>query len=373
MRFSQALLEDWMRDYYFSTDIDLGSSGVECWSMADLRALLGISHAELDSIVFRDSTTYGGVELRQAISQRWGDGNPDGVMVTHGSSEAIFLTMCTLLEPGDEIVVLDPCYHSLSAVAESTGCVIKHWQLLPEHEFAPDVAALQSLVGPRTRMVVVNFPHNPTGVTLTPSQQQQVVDTAARAGAYLVWDAVLADLTYDGEPLPDPTLSYGRSISIRSFSKAFGLPGLRFGWCMAAPEVLTSFLPLRDRLTLHLSPLVEFIALRVVQHADKLLDIRLKQARSNLDLLTDWVGTMSDQIDWVRPRPLGGVTIFPRLLRYADIEAVCHALGKEYGTLLVPGNCFDVPDRVRLGFGGPTADLELGLSRLAELLGKRET
>jgi len=370
MRFGQALLEDWMRDYYFSTDIDLGSSGVECWSLADLRKLLGISHAELDSIVFQDSTSFGGVELRQAISQRWGDGNPDRVIVTHGSSEAIFLTMCTLLEPGDEIVVLDPCYHSLSAVAESTGCTIKRWRLLPEHAFAPDVAALRPLVGPRTRMVVVNFPHNPTGVTLTPSQQQQVVDIAAQVGAYLVWDAALADLTYDSDPLPDPTLSYERCISIRTFSKAYGLPGLRFGWCMAAPEVLASFLPLRDRLTLHLSPLVEFIALRVVQHVDQLLDIRLKQARYNLDILTDWVGAMGEQIDWVRPRPFGGVTIFPRLRTHADIESLCHALGKEYGTLLVPGNCFDVPDRVRLGFGGPTADFEIGLSRLAHLIHK---
>ena len=79
---------------------------------------------------------------------------------------------------------------------------------------------------------------------------------------------------------------------------------------------------------------------------------------------------LREQIDWIRPRPFGGVTIFPRLRTHADIETLCHALGKEYGTLLVPGNCFDVPDRVRLGFGGPTADFEIGLSRLAHLIHK---
>src|SRR5438309_12131735 len=98
MHFSQALLEDWMRDFYYSTEIELGSSGVECWSLADLRRIFNISQKELDSIVLHDSTSVGDADLRRSISLRWGNGDPDRVMVTHGSSEAIFLTMNTLLE-----------------------------------------------------------------------------------------------------------------------------------------------------------------------------------------------------------------------------------------------------------------------------------
>lgn len=368
MRFDHAPLEDWMRDYYHSAELDLGSSGVACWSLAELRAMLGITHDELDSIVFHDSTSYGGAELRAAISQRWGDGDPSHVMVTHGSSEAIFLTMTTLLEPGDEVITLDPIYHSLASIAETIGCTLKRWPLDPARGFAPDVADLLPLISPRTRMVTLNFPHNPTGATLTPDQLREVVEATAQVGAYLVWDGALADLTYDGAPLPDPTRSYERCISIGTFSKAHGLPGLRFGWCLAAPDVLARFLPLRDRTTLHLSPLIEFLALRVVRQVDQLIDIRLRQARHNLALLSDWIAVMGDRVEWIRPRPLGGVTIFPRLRARDGVEALCHELIDQHNILLVPGACFGAPDRVRLGFGGPTADFEAGLEQLAQLL-----
>lgn len=370
MRFSQALLEDWMRDYYFSTEIDLGSSGVESWSFADIRRMCGITHEDLDGVLLQDSTSYGGVELRKAISQRWGNGNPDGVMVTHGSSEAIFLAMITLLEPGDEIIVVDPGYHTLSSIAESISCTVKRWQLPPDRGFIPDVSALQLLVGPRTRMVVVNFPHNPTGVTLTASQQQQLIDIVAGVGAYLIWDAAFVDLTYDSLPLLDPTLSYKRCISVGTFSKAYGLPGLRFGWCMSVPEILVNFLPLRDRLTLHLSPLIEFIALRVIQNVDQLLSVRLKQACQNLDVWTNWVATRGKHVDWMRPYPQGGVTVFPRLRTQSSVEALCHELARSYSTLLVPGTCFGFPNRVRLGFGGPAPDFERGLSQLEDILNR---
>lgn len=368
MHFSQALLEDWMRLYYFDTETDLGSSGVACWSLADLRRICGITHDELDRIVFQDSTSYGSDELRAAISRRWGSGDPARVLVTHGSSEAIFLTMSTLLEPGDEVIVLDPCYHSLASIAESIGCTLRRWRLPAERGFAPDLDDLARLISPRTRLIAVNFPHNPTGITITPSQQQQLILAAAQVDAYLVWDAAFAELTYDQPPLPDPTLSYERAISIGTASKAYGLPGLRFGWCIAAPEVLARFLPLRDRLTLHLSPLVEFLALRMVQHADQLREPQLRQARHNRDRLIAWSAAQERRFEWIRPEPQGGVTIFPRLKTEAGVEALCRALGDSHGVLLVPGICFGMPDRVRLGFGGPTAEFERGLVQLAELL-----
>ena len=358
------MLEEWMRQYYFSTRIDIGSSGVENFSLGDLRAILGIAQEELDDVVFHDSSSYGELNLREAIARRWGNGKAEWVMVTHGSSEAIFLTMNTLLEPGDEVVVVDPCYHALSSIAKSIGCSLKPWRL--SEGFMPNLEGVKNLISSRTRMVVVNFPHNPTGATLTMQEQGELIRVVAETNAYLVWDAAFADLTYDSLPLPDPTLRYERSISLGTFSKAYGLPGLRFGWCLAAPEVLANFVHLRDRVTLHLSPLVEFIAHRVVNGAQRLLDIRLQQARTNLEILTQWAAIHDEDVEWVRPQ--GGVTVFPRLRYLRDAEPFCHDLARDYGILLVPGICFNHPDRVRLGFGGPTNELEGGLSGLTSLL-----
>jgi capreomycidine synthase len=361
-----ALLECWMREYYFNTNIDIGSSGVESFCLADIRQLTGLTQKELDSVVFNDSSSFGGFELRREIASRWGNGNPEQVMVTHGSSEAIYLAMSTLLNPNDEVVVLDPCYQQLYSIAESIGCKLKIWRLRPEHNFVPDVQEAKSLITPNTRMVVVNFPHNPTGASLTLKEQQELINAVAEVGAYLVWDAAFADLVYKGSPLPPPNLQYEGSISLGTLSKAYGLPGLRFGWCIAASDILERFVYRRDYITLHLSPLVELIAHRVIQNINKFLNIRLHQAHTNLRILSEWIEQHKEFVDWVYPQ--GGVCGFLHMHTISNAEAFCDYLGKTYGVLLVPGNCFNHEKYVRLGFGTSTSDLSEGLSRLSKAL-----
>lgn len=361
-----AFLENWMRHYYFSTKIDIGSSGVENFSVAELYQLTNLTQKELDRCVFHDSSSLGNVELRKAIALRWGNGDPEQVMVTHGSSEANFLIMNGLLNADDEVVVLDPCYQQLFSIAESIGCQLKRWKLRFEQHFIPDVEEVKKLITPRTRMVIFNFPHNPTGASLTKKEQDELIDTVAEVGAYLVWDAAFADIVYDGSPLPNPNLRYERAISMGTFSKCYGLPGLRFGWCLASNEVLKRFVHLRDYMTLHLSPLVELIAQRVVEKADNLLSIRLQQARINLDILSKWVERHQEFVEWSRPQ--GGVCTFLRLCNISDSEAFCHHLANVHKVLLVPGNCFNHSSHVRLGFGGATSDLNEGLIRLSKAL-----
>jgi capreomycidine synthase len=366
MRLAPALLEQWMRDYYFDTTVDIGSSGVECFSLGDLRQLIGLKPTDLDRVVFHDSRTLGDPALRRAIADRWGDGDPDKVMATHGSSEAIYLIMNALLEAGDEVVFVAPAYQQLFSIAESIGCKLKPWRLDFDRQFKPDISEAIELIGPRTRMIVVNFPHNPTGVSITRDQQQSLIAAAAKMGSYLVWDAAFADLTYDGPPLPDPGVDYERAISMGTLSKAYGLPGLRVGWCLFARELAERFIRLRDYITLHLSPLVELIAERVIGQADKLLSIRLAQSRANLATLADWVSEHEGLVSWVKPD--GGVCAFPRLNAVGDVESFCQRLAHQHSVLLVPGTRFKAPQHVRLGFGGPNAELVEGLARLSGLL-----
>lgn len=362
----RALLEDWMRDFYFDTEIDIGSSGVEDWSMAEVRRFLDLSHEELDALVFHDSRTLGGPEIRQAVADRWGDGDPERAIATHGATEANFLVMAALLEKGDEVVVLDPIYQQLHSIAESLGCRMRRWPLRPENGFQPDLDDARKVIGPGTRMIVVNFPHNPTGATVTAEGQRELIGLASRAGAYLVWDMAFSDLVYESEPLPEPGASYDKGISMGTLSKAYGLPGLRVGWCLAAPEVLQRFIVVRDYLTLHLSPLVELIAARAIRRGDRLVEPRLRQARDNRERLRTWVEENAGLVSWVPP--LGGVCAFPRLERVDDTIDFCRRFGEEDKVLLVPGEAFGAPGHVRLGFGGNPAQLGEGLRRLAGAL-----
>ncbi|MFI5656041.1 capreomycidine synthase [Streptomyces anulatus] len=371
MNFDAALLEDWMRDHYHDAAIDIGSSGVLDYSFGQVRQLAGIEPGDMDQIVLRDSPCLGRDDLREAIASRWGDGDARRVMLTHGGSEAIYVALQTLLEPGDQVVALHPAYHSHVSVAESMGCEVLRWRLREEDAFRPDVEELARIVTARTKVIVVNFPHNPTGATLDLAGFRRLLEIADDVGAYLLWDGAFTDLVYDDAPLPDPGLTYPRTVSIGTFSKSFGLPGMRFGWCMADPELLRAMTNLRDRITLSLSPLIEFIALRVVRHAEAFIAPKLKNATGNRRLLVDWAARHEDRVDL--PLPLGGVTAFPQLRPWRDTTELCRRLGETSNILLVPGRAFDHPCRVRLGFGGDRSQLSKGLDILgAELVASRQ-
>lgn len=355
-----------MREYYFAVDADIGSSGVRDFAFSELRALVGLEQSELDALVFQDSQTLGGTGLREALARRFAGGDAARVMVAHGSSEANFLLMHALLSPGDEVVALEPIYQQLSAVAQSIGCRMRPWPLRAERGWRPDMDEGASLITPRTRMVVVNFPHNPTGVTLDRAEQEALLAACDRAGAWLVWDAAFAELTYGTPPLPDPALHYPRAVSMGTLSKAYGLPGLRVGWCVAPPEVLEKMAALRDYLTLHLSPLVELVAQRAIEHADVILADRGALALQNRTRVDAWIREQKGAVSWTLPA--GGVCGFPRLHEVPGVEAFCHALARDHRVLLVPGTCFGVEGHVRLGFGRAPDELETGLSRLSEAL-----
>src|SRR5262249_46568531 len=113
MPLKRPLLEDWLREYYYDLEVDLGCSGVEDFSFGELRRLVGLRQEDLDDVAFHDSRSLGGLGVRQAVADRFAGGQIDRVMVTHGSTEANFLIMNTLLTPGDEVIALDPLYQQL--------------------------------------------------------------------------------------------------------------------------------------------------------------------------------------------------------------------------------------------------------------------
>jgi capreomycidine synthase len=366
MRLPPARLEDWLRDYYFTAEIDISSSGVEPYSMAELRTMTGLSHEKLDDLVFSDGYSLGAPPVREAIAGRLGIGTPEKIMTTSGSSEAISLVLMALLHPADEVVVVQPGYHLLVDFAAGLGCTIKTWCLDSDHGWKAPLQDLAELVTDRTRAIVVNFPQNPTGASIGEDEARMLLRCAGKVGAYVLWDAAFAELTYNSRPFPDISEWYPRGISFGTFSKAFGLPGLRFGWCVAPVDVLADCVRIRDYMTLHVSPLIELLALGVLENADKFLKPRLEQARTNRSILRTWSESTADHVSLTLP--VGGVAAFPRLARIADTGDFCEELFRKYGVLVVPGSCFGSPGHIRLGFGGATNEFVEGLDRLTTAL-----
>ncbi|MCH9686586.1 MAG: aminotransferase class I/II-fold pyridoxal phosphate-dependent enzyme [Deltaproteobacteria bacterium] len=355
-----------MRAWYFKAPIDLGSSGATPIQLGRLRERLDIPPALLDECSLDDSDTLGAPGLRRAIATHYGNDDPARVLVGSGSNEVLFFLLSALFGPGDDVLVLDPIYHSLRNVAAAQGASLRPFELHPGRSFEVDIDALCDAIGPQTHAVIVNFPHMPTGRSIGKSAQDALIERCRSVGALLIWDGALMDMMHRGDPIANPTLRYERAILTGTLSKSFGLPGLRVGWAIGAPELLQRVEVWKDHTSLYVSPLLERIAEVVVDRAPLLLDWRKKQVRDNLATLGAWLETMSDDVQTVMPD--GGFTIFPRLPQIHDVDDFCRRLASEHGVMLVPGSCFGQPQHVRLGVGAPPDDLAEGLSRLGDAL-----
>jgi capreomycidine synthase len=363
-----AKLEAWMRSYYHNVDYDIGSSGVRDLTMAEFREICGFDLSELDPLIFHDSESYGGPGLRAALADRWTGGDIDPVMVTHGSSEAIYLVMHMLLRPGDEVIVVDPAYQQLYDIARGLGCTITRWPLLAGQGFSADLPRLAKLAASGPRMIVVNFPHNPTGASITPDQQRELVRIAAESGAWLVWDNAFGEMTYTADPLPLPNNRYDKCLSFGTLSKSYGLAGLRVGWCLAPPDLLARMALLRDYIALYVSPVLEFFAEQAVRNADRIVARQREHAAANRRMMLEWAATVPELVR-VSP-PDGGVTAFVEFPGQPDVTRSCRRLAEEHRVLLVPGECFGdaFRNRARLGFGGTASELAAGLSRVERVM-----
>lgn len=361
---SPPALEDWYRRHLAAARLDISSSGVSPYTLGQVWDLTDIDPAELRALVVDDSESFGDPGLRRALADRYAGGRVDHVMATHGSSEAIYLVLSALCQPGRKVACLEPIYHSLVNVPRATGADVVPLPLKLFMGVEPDWESIQAIISDAD-VVIVNFPHNPTGLTLRQADAARLVDIVARANAYLVWDAALEHLT-TGHEVPGNLASiYMNSVVFRTMSKAFGLPGLRVGWAVAPPELLERTLALHDTTTLFLSPIVEEIARHAIEHSKRLIDPRLQRAVTNRAEVAAWVDAQ-DEVSWSNPQ--AGVTALVTFEGVGDIDRFCLDLLRRYGVLLVPGTAFGIPEAVRLGFGGDSVELREALGCMSRFL-----
>lgn len=352
MNISPFALERYFARHEFSARYLLSSSDCESLSM---RELIGMADHETsglwDTLRLGYTESPGHPLLREEISALYQGFGPGEVLVMV-PEEAIFLTMHALLNSGDHVVCMVPAYQSLHEVARSIGCRVSGWEPVEERGWRFDLSDLERLLEPDTRLVVVNFPHNPTGALLPRDEYESVLRLAAERGVYLLSDEMYRYLEIEeGERLPAGCELYERAISLSGLSKSYGLPGLRVGWLASRDrEVLDRITVLKDYTTICNSAPAEILALIALRNREAITGLQLARARRNLAVLDKFFARHKTTFQWNRPR--GGSICFPRMLAVDDTAAFCDELVRETGIMLVPSKMFEYGNRhVRVGFG----------------------
>lgn len=347
-------LERWFDEYEHDADLMLAESGIR--SLPATR--FDTDPGALDYVIPTD----GDPEFRGEVAARYGR-SAEEVVFTCGAQEANLLTFLSLLNAGDHAVVVTPTYQSLYALPESLADVSRV-RLTPP-DWTIDVKAVADAIRPETRLVVVNNPNNPTGKYHLSETIEALYDLAADNDAYLLCDEVYRLLAE--EPI-DPVASIGpRAISTTSLTKAYGLAGIRFGWCCGPPEVMEGVRRWKDYTTISPSILSQHVARQALTDEESILEENRALARTNRKRVAEFVDTHG--LEWYEPV---GVNAFPTLPEgFEDSVAFCRTVVETESVVLAPGELFGFDDRFRLGFGLSTAELEEGLERVGRVIARQ--
>jgi aspartate/methionine/tyrosine aminotransferase len=365
MRIADFALERFFARWEFAVEHLLCASDVQGMAMAELLALADPeTRAMWDALTLGYTESTGHPLLRREIAALYEDIDADDVLVFAGAEEAIFCLGNAMLETGDHAIVTWPAYQSLYEVARSTGADVTLHELREDAGWAIDIDLLRRQVTPATRLIVVNAPHNPTGMLPDRDSFGALVGIAEEAGALLLVDEVYRFLEFDErDRLPAGADATARGISLGVMSKSFGLAGLRIGWLATRDrDVLERCARFKDYTTICSSAPSEVLALIGLRARDTVLARSRAIVSANLEPLDVFFDEWADRFAWARPR--AGSVGFPRLtVPGVGIDEWAAGLVETEGVLLLPGSQFGYGgNHFRLGFG--RTDLPVGLERL---------
>ena len=373
MKIATFALERWMTTWETRVSHDIAESGICPLSAADLLALEPDDErkqtlTDLLALPLGYSEAPGSLALRTLLADTYQGRGPEEILVTTGAIEANFLLFNTLLDPGDHVVAIYPAYQQLYEVARAVGCEVDLWPLREADGFRFDLAALERLVTPRTRLVVVNTPHNPTGATLCAGELRRVHDLAASVGARLLCDEAYRWLEVPGgEPPSPPAVDLGPAgISVGTLSKPFGLPGLRIGWIAADAELVAECWAMRDYISLSPGKLNDALAVIALRHRERLIERTEAIVEANLATAGRWFAAHADLVAWTPPRA-GLLALVRYDLDMPSLE-LADRLAADHGVMLAPGSAFGYEGYLRLGIGQDPAIFAEGLERTARCL-----
>ena len=352
---------------------EIGSVYLE-WAKLHSKARFGLAGSDVTHLPFAElkvnvgdlslapPSGYGYKPLLERLAAKSGVG-VECVVHAQGTSMANHLAMAALLEPGDEVLVEEPTYEALLAVAHYLGAKIRRFPRTLEAGFQIDPREVERAISPRTRLIVITNLHNPSGVRTPDSTLQLVGEVARSLGANVLVDEVYLEACFDS-PWQSAVHLGPNFITTSSLTKAYGLTALRCGWVLGAAPLIERMWRINDLFGAS-SPfptdLLSVRALdqlpRIAVRAKKLLDANRPLLKSLLDARKDLLAI------W----PGAGTIVFPQLTT-GHADAFCQFLFEKYETGVVPGRFFEAPEHFRIGIGGETENVREGLRRMSAAL-----
>lgn len=362
MQIEDFVLERRLSQHENSVEINLSDSGVH---PCDLRAVLTPAQLEeLSSLELGYGWTNGTGELRDTISALYPGMTRDNVLVTNGSTEAIFVMVMSLLSPGDEMICVVPTYLHIVGWARAAGVTVKILPMREQDGWVPDLDRLRSLITPKTRMISICNPNNPTGAIISAEQMHALVALAAKHDLWLHADEIYKGSEIEGDEVPTFAGLYEKTLATGGLSKAMAMPGLRLGWMVGPTATVEAGWRCKDYTTITTNKLSEFIACHALRPdvRRRVLDRGKHMLSENLALLSGWVQRHSDCFSFKPPRA-GGMAFVRYALRI-DSVALVERLRDEKGVFACAGDDFGVEGYLRIAIGVPRERLQEGLRRI---------
>ena len=371
MRIPPFELERFQSVHEHQVEINLTESGVEPLEVGELLGPDAIEGLLGQPLAYTQSN--GTPELRAAVATTLPGATEEHVVVANGGAEANFVACWRLIDPGDEVVVMQPNYGQVQGLAEGFGALVRPWPLReeragPSPRWAPDVDELRALVTNRTKLVAICNPNNPTGARLTGPEVAAVCEVAERHGAWVLSDEIYRGVEHDGVETPTVWGRTERAIVTGGLSKVYGLPGLRIGWAVATRDMAADLWSRRDYTTIAPSAVSDRLARHALAPARRtaLLERSRRMIAANIRVVGAWLDAHAGDLAWVPPE--AGAIGFVRYSHDIGSTALADRLRQTEGVLVVPGDHFGLDGYLRIGYGGRAASLREGLARLDRVL-----
>ncbi len=346
-------LERYFARYEFKAKYILSASDCESLTLSELLATTdGDSRFLWNNLKLAYTETSGHPLLLGEISKLYRNIDPDHILVA-APEELIFLAMNALLSKEDEIIVTTPAYQSLHELASHIGCKVVRWALKPAGDgWRIDMQFLADRISRKTKLLVINFPHNPTGHHIPAQDLQDIIRIARKHNVPVFSDEMYRGSEFhDSDRLPAVADEYEKGISLWGMSKSYGLPGLRIGWLASQnKDVLAQCTRLRDYTTICNSAPSEILAIIALKAGAVILQRAKEIITKNLGIADDFFGRHDDMFTWLKPK--AGPVAFPILRRKTSVETFCEKLAENKNLLITPGSLFQHRgNHFRIGMG----------------------
>jgi aspartate/methionine/tyrosine aminotransferase len=367
MELKPFLLDDWLDQYEHNIEFNLAASTGPTWTVNDILAL---ADDETRRRFLNHNLVYGRVagadSLREAIAEM--QRVPvEAVQIVTGAAEALLVVMWQAAEPGANVILPQPGFATFSALPQSLGLETRFYRMHRESGFRIDLDEIKHLADSKTKLILVNSPHHPTGATIGDGEMEALHDFTAARGIQLICDEVYHPI-YHGAQLQSAARLPHASV-IGDLSKAFSLPGLRTGWMIEHDAKRRhQYWTARAYFTITNSTTGEILSEIAIRQRNVVLGKTQEVASRNLELLGRFMADHCDVLRWIPPQ--GGMTAFPWLVSGENARPFCQAAA-ERGILLAPGDCFDAPSHFRLGFAATGDDFSQALDRFGAFVKSR--